>query len=194
MKHIAISIEYAGLTLPLIKFADGHTRIPLKPLCVAAGVSYEGQYAKLRGDRLKGSRKNDRWTHLARAVGMATGHAVWGGQRRELVMIRADRVLAFFSAINPVKLRSCGNVDSAAFIEEQRELLFALEAAGIHQGGVAKNQCRRMDSRSPSAVQYRQIARALLICAIDAIDDPVIQAYALAEIGIQRGGTADLFD
>lgn|SRR5574338_129666 len=189
MKHIAISIEYAGLTLPLVKFDDGHTRLPLKPLCAAAGVDYAGQYQKLRGDRLGGNNRGKQ-THLARSFGLATGHAVFGGQRRELVMIRADRVLAFFSSINPTRVRSAGNVEGAEFIESKRALLFALESAGIRQADTVSGDVKARRHRNSS---YRAIARALLIAAIDEIDDPVLQAFALAEIGIHTPASGDLF-
>lgn len=106
MKHITISIEYAGLTLPVVKNEEGIELVPLKPVSDIFGLDWKNQYRKV----------TDEWP--ARYLGVCMGviaHA--GDQKREMVCIRLDRVAAYLMTINPDRVRAAGNTTGADFLE-----------------------------------------------------------------------------
>lgn len=113
MKHIAISIEYAGLTLPVVKNDAGVDCVPLKPLCDLFGLKWETQRVKV-GERF-----------YAEYLGICTLKALVctplkGGaddQFREHTFLRLDRVAAFMMTVNPDRVRANGNEEGAAFLQ-----------------------------------------------------------------------------
>lgn len=106
MNHIAISIEYAGLTLPVVKNEQGVELVPLKPVADLFDLDWKSQYLKIQ----------DAW--IGRFLGVCMGdipHA--GDQKREMVCVRLDRVAAYLLSLNPTKIRAAGNTTGADFLE-----------------------------------------------------------------------------
>ncbi len=113
MKHIAISIEYAGLTLPVVKNDAGVDCVPLKPLCDLFGLKWETQRTKVSerfyADYL-GVCVQKAWV----ATPLKGGSS---GEFQEQTCIRLDRVAAFMMTINPDRVRANGNEEGAAFLQ-----------------------------------------------------------------------------
>lgn len=106
MKHIAISIEYAGLTLPVVKNEHGTEVVPLKPICELFGIDWTNQYKKIQDD----------WK--SEFLGVCIGDITYAGeQKRQMVCIRLDRVAAYLLSLNPAKIRAAGNESGAAFLQ-----------------------------------------------------------------------------
>jgi len=106
MKHIAISIEYAGLALPVIKNEQGVEIVPLKPITDVFGIDWMNQYKKIQDD----------WR--AEFLGVCIGDIAYAGeQKRKLVCIRLDRVAAYLMSLSPAKIRAAGNESGAAFLQ-----------------------------------------------------------------------------
>lgn len=106
MKHIAISIEYAGLTLPVIKNEQGVEIVPLKPITSLFGLDWATQYKKVQDD----------W--LTRYLGVCVGACPYAvGQIRDQVCIRLDRVAAYLMTLSPAMIRAKGNGQGADFLE-----------------------------------------------------------------------------
>ena len=109
MKHIAISIEYAGLTLPVVKNEAGVDVVPLKPISDLFGLNWPAQYKKvLRAWR-------------AGFLGVCAADVFDGVQVRRMLCLRVDRVEFYILSINPKRVRSAGNATGADFIQEKHE-------------------------------------------------------------------------
>lgn len=105
MKHIAISIEYAGLTLPVVKNERGEF-VPLKPITEVFGLHWPTQHAKMQ----------EEWkVEFLGVCVLDTPYA--GEQKRQMVCIRLDRVAAYLLSLNPAKIRDAGNESGAAFLK-----------------------------------------------------------------------------
>ncbi len=113
MKHIAISIEYAGLTLPVVKNEEGIELVPLKPVADLFGLKWETQRQKVGlsfYSRHLGVCLQKAW--------VATPHKGGAfGEMQEQICIRLDRVAAFLMTINPDRVRAAGNITGADFLE-----------------------------------------------------------------------------
>lgn len=106
MKHIAISIEYAGLTLPVVKNPQAVEVVPVKPISDLFGLRWESQRVKLQ----------DSW--MSEFLGVCTLDIRGAGdQKREQTCIRLDRVAAFMMSLNPAKIHAAGNQEGAAFLK-----------------------------------------------------------------------------
>jgi hypothetical protein len=109
MKHIAISIEYAGLTLPVVKNDAGVDVVPLKPISDLFGLDWMGQYKKVRRN----------WR--AGFLGVCVADVFDGFQARSMLCLRVDRVEFYILSINPKRVRSAGNATGADFVQEKHE-------------------------------------------------------------------------
>ncbi len=126
MSHVAFSIQYAGITLPVIKRAAGEEIVPLKPLADAFGLSWEDQRKKVTGS-----------AYLAEFLGVCTGD-IPGIAGRDPVCILLSRVAAYLMTLNPDRIKAAGNVSGAKFlIAKQNEWADALH--DYEQLGVAVN-------------------------------------------------------
>lgn len=103
-----IELEFANVTIPVEKNADGLEVVPIKPITEIFGLDWQRQY-----DRLKEP-------YLTRRLGVCIGHMPYAGQGREMVCIRLDRVTAYLNQINPMKVRSAGNEIGADFLEAKQ--------------------------------------------------------------------------
>lgn len=111
MKRVVFSIQYAGLTLPVMKNEQGQDVTPLKPISDLFGLRWEKQREKVTNS-----------AYLSRYLGVCT--LTSGGaddQKREQNCILVKRVAAFLMGINPEMVRAKGNLDSAKFLEEKQE-------------------------------------------------------------------------
>lgn len=168
MKRIAICIEYAGLTLPVIKNEEGVEIVALKPLVSVFGLDWMTQYKKVQ----------DAW--LTRHLGVCIGLMPYAGeQKREVVCIRLDRVTAYLMTINPDRVRSNGNVAGADFLEDK--LTEWSDAVHDYESfGVAHNP-RHADALLAAR-------RANAIANVAKIKDAALRRIALAELGITIDG------
>ena len=106
MKDICTSIEYAGMSLPVVLNDSGAECVPLKPLSDLFGLQWLAQYNKC----VKG------WLRDFLGTCVITAPDI-GGQSRAVVCIRIDRVDGYILSVNPRRVRSGGNLDGAHFLE-----------------------------------------------------------------------------
>lgn len=126
---LSIAFPFCGMLLPIEIGADGLERVPLKPICDSIGVDWESQRKKVKDGYLK------------KRLGLSIGSIEWGGQRREMVIVRIDRVMEFLFSINPDRVRASGNSISADWIESKhRELDDLLNRDGVVSGFIAFSQ------------------------------------------------------
>lgn len=141
MKHIIISIEYAGLTLPVVKNDHGADCVPLKPICDLFGLKWETQRVKVGLNfysRYLGVSVEKSWVATPLKGGAS-------GEYQEQTCIRLDRVAAFMMTINPDRARANGNESGADFL--QAKLIEWADALHDYETfGVAHNP-RHADAR-----------------------------------------------
>lgn len=125
MSKIAFSIQYAGLTLPVVKNDQGQDVTPLKPIADLFGLDWETQRKKVtQGDFYP--------TFFGTCTGVMPGA---GSQNREQTCIRLDRVAAYLMGINPERVKANGNESGAAYlaakITEWADALHDYEEIGV---------------------------------------------------------------
>jgi hypothetical protein len=128
MTHIAFSIQYAGLTLPIAKNEQGQEVTPLKPISDMFGLEWVRQRKRVtEGD------------YYPRFLGTCIVHMYHAdGQIRDQICVLLCRVAAFLSGISPERVRAGGNVTGADFlIAKQTEWADALH--DYEELGVAVN-------------------------------------------------------
>lgn len=164
MSRISISIQYAGLTLPVVKDQVGTDCVPLKPLTELFGIEWMNQYKKIQDD----------WRQ--KFLGVCIGDITYAGeQTRQMVCIRLDRVAAYLMSLNPTKIRAAGNTSGADFLEAKlTEWADALH--DYETFGVAHNP-RHADA-------LLALRRATAIAKVANIKDAKVRAVALKELGI----------
>lgn len=106
MSKIAFSIQYAGLTLPIVKNDQGQDVTPLKPITELFGLEWERQRKKVT----EGEFKPDVFGTCV----IDCPHA--GGQNRAQTCIRVDRVMAYLVNIDPERVNSGGNKSGAVYL------------------------------------------------------------------------------
>lgn len=128
MSKISFSIQYAGLTLPVIKNATGEEVVPLKPIADLFGLKWEEQRKKVTDS-----------AYFVKFLGTCTPAIRGAGdQIRAQTCIRLSRVAAYLMSINPERVKAQGNEDGAKFlIEKQEEWADALH--DYEELGVAVN-------------------------------------------------------
>ena len=146
MSHVAFSIQYAGITLPVIKRAAGEEIVPLKPLADAFGLSWEDQRKKVTGS-----------AYLAEFLGVCTGD-IPGIAGRDPVCILLSRVAAYLMTLNPDRIKAAGNVSGAKFlIAKQNEWADALH--DYEELGVAIN----LNHHRVQSAQVNALIRAVAL-------------------------------
>ncbi|MFV0662747.1 phage antirepressor N-terminal domain-containing protein [Denitromonas sp.] len=173
MKHIAISIEYAGLTLPVVKNAQGLEHVPLKPICELFGLKWETQRTKV----------SERF--YADYLGICTLKALVctplkGGaddQIREHTFLRLDRVAAFLMTINPDRVRANGNDSGADFL--QAKLTEWADALHDYETFGSAHNPRHADA-------LLAIRQANAIANVAKMKDATLRRIALARLGIDE--------
>ncbi len=109
MSKIAFSIQYAGLTLPIVKNDLGHDVTPLKPITDLFGLEWERQRKKVtQGDFYP--------AHFGTCTVLMPGA---GSQNREQTCIRLDRVAGYLMSLNPERVLANGNESGAAYLAEK---------------------------------------------------------------------------
>jgi hypothetical protein len=170
MKHIAISIEYAGLTLPVVKNEQGSEIVPLKPVSSLFGLDWTTQYKKIQ----------DPW--MTRYLGVCIGSSPYaGGQNRDQVCIRLDRVAAYLMTLSPAMIRAKGNESGADFLEakltEWADALHDYETFG------SAHNPRHADA-------LLAIRQANAIANVAKMKDAALRRIALARLGIDDAAAA----
>ena len=136
-KHIAITLEFADIDLPVIQNDQGHDIVPLKPISDLFGLEWRRQYKRMQTPA------------YTKRMGTCMGLMYHAGQRREMVCIRLDRVIAFLNGINPENVRAAGNADGADFlVAKQEEWDDVLHAYEQQNGIFATEQDRAARNRS----------------------------------------------
>lgn len=181
MKHIAISIEYAGLTLPVVKNEQGVEVVPLKPISELFGLNWPRQHSKMQ----------EEW--ISEFLGVCVLHMQYAGeQKRQMVCIRLDRVAAYLLSLNPAKIRSAGNESGAAFLKAK--LIEWADALHDYETLGSAHNPRHADA-------LLALRRANAIANVAKIKDAALRRVALAELGIDEAAaraprtsdTGDLF-
>lgn len=125
MNPITLSIQYAGMTLQVVKNDAGEDVTPLKPFADMLGLKWETQ-------RKKVTKSVFYRPYLGVCVQTLGGP---DDQRREQTCILVSRVEAFLMSINPVKVKAGGNVSGAellhARLRQWADVLHELHWHGI---------------------------------------------------------------
>lgn len=158
MSPISLNLNFSGAILPVIDCEDSQQRVPLKPICEAIGVDWEGQRRKVQVG------------YLSRRLGICTQDILWAGQTRQMVMIRLDRVAAFLNTINPDNVRAAGNENAADFLERKHQEWDDLIHAYEQQTG--------------DLFASGSMKKAMALVRIDRMRDPVLKRMALQQIGV----------
>jgi hypothetical protein len=143
-----ISINYAGMQLPVLKNEQGEDCTPLKPIVDLFGVQWEGQRKKVTSNPF-----------LTDFLGTCTLSG-WGAgpQNREQICILLSRVAAFMMSINPELVRVKGNESAAKFlkqkIEEWADVLHDYEELGI---AVNLNSIKAQESLRKQRAAFAQM-------------------------------------
>lgn len=182
MKHIAISIEYAGLTLPVVKNEQGVEHVPLKPISDLFSLHWNTQREKVTNDEF-----------YAAYLGTCTLLSQCAdGQKREQTCICLDRVAAYLMTINPHRVRASGNEEGAAFLKAK--LIEWADALHDYETFGSAHNPRHADA-------MLALRRANAIANVAKIKDAALRRVALAELGIDEAAaraprtsdTGDLF-
>ncbi|HEY9210368.1 MAG TPA: hypothetical protein VIO56_03065 [Methylotenera sp.] len=151
MSKVAVTIEYAGMQLQIIKNAAGEEVTPLKPISDLFGLRWEGQRRKVTESEF-----------YREYLGICTP-ARWGadGQSTPLMggangqnHILLSRVAAYMMTISPEVVSAQGNVTGAKFLEaklnEWADALHDYEVLGVainkNQLGAAKLELARINA------------------------------------------------
>lgn len=135
VKNLSLSLEFAGVVLPIVQDESGRDVVPLKPIVEIFGVNWEGQRVKVQTIGMR------------RRLGTCTQAILGIGQRREMVCIRVDRVAAYLFSINPESVRAGGNEEASIYLERKwDEWADVLHAYNQHVGGTI--QISQRSSRS----------------------------------------------
>lgn len=144
-----IELEFAGISLPIAKDADGREIVPVKPFCEVLGLDWKTQYKKMQT------------TYLTRRLGVCVVSIPYAGQLREMVCIRLDRVAAFLNQVNPTSVRGSGNEIGADFLEAKQcewdDLLHEYES---RQGGIISGMSDEARSKAIYVRLYLSTLRA----------------------------------
>lgn len=155
MSKVHMALEFAGIILPIEKDEDGREVVPLKPVADLFGLKWEEQRIKVSSPT-----PDSRGAGLAKRLGSIVMSIPFGGQRREMVCIRLDRVAAYMNTINPEKVRAAGNEDGAAFLELKQEewddLIHAYEMAG---GMFASREARESKENRANLKAFLDVMR-----------------------------------
>lgn len=168
-----IELEFAGVSLPIGKDAEGRDIVPLKPISDVFGLSWADVKKKIGAVRptcggdipSAGSEKQpdsrDASPYLGRLFGVCMGLMYHAGQLREMLCIRLDRVAAWMMQINPERVRAAGNESGAAFLEQKHEewadLLHEYET---RQGGMLQAISGETRTRAINIRLYLSVLRA----------------------------------
>lgn len=179
MKPISLNLNFSGAILPVIECADGHQRVPLKPISDLFGLDWKSQKRKI--DASAGGQKSPesgdpggasppRKSYIATLLGVTIEEIFYADQLRQMLCIRLDRVAGFLFTINPEMVRALGNEDGAAFLEQKHQEWLDL----IHA-----YECQRGDMFGGASLK-----KVYAIAKIDRMRDPVLKKLALTEIGV----------
>jgi hypothetical protein len=108
---ITISINYAGMQLPVVKNERGEDCTPLKPIVDLFGIRWKQQHEKVT--------KSAYWAEFLGVCILPRGDA--GTQKREETCILLSRVAAFLFSINPEQVQAQGNESAANFLKQKIE-------------------------------------------------------------------------
>jgi len=151
-----IELEFAGVTLPIVKDADGREAVPLKPISDVFGLKWEEQRKKIileNGTCTPDSRgagaekqpvsdtplpeKKGKNAYLGRLLGASVLPVSFAGQVRDMLCIRLDRVETWILQVNPDRVRAAGNETGADFIEQKHhEWADLIHAYETREGGM----------------------------------------------------------
>lgn len=135
--RLHLSLVFGDVLLPIIPCADGHPRVPLKPIALHVGVNWKTFHRRLAPGGYLHRRLGVQIIHAGEAK---SDQAIpLKGDKPGQLCIRLDRVAAFLNSLNPEKIRVTGNVAAADWLEakhaEWDDALHAYETAGIAAKG-----------------------------------------------------------
>ncbi|MDP3637152.1 MAG: hypothetical protein Q8R51_07195, partial [Azonexus sp.] len=125
MKSISLNLNFAGAILPVIECADGHQRVPMKPVSDIFGLDWKTQKRKISStaggqetaeSASPGESVPPRKSYIQTLLGVSMEEIFYADQVRPMLCIRLDRVAGFLFTINPELVRARGNEDGAAFL------------------------------------------------------------------------------
>lgn len=127
MKHIVTSIEYAGLTLPVVKNDAGVDCVPLKPISELFGLRWDGQLMKVKSA----------WRHTF--LGVCLIDVYDGYQHRKVTCIRIDRVeFPTIISVAPVATASATSFSASQRISAERARVRSSSCMGVVEVGMGQ--------------------------------------------------------
>ncbi|MDP3425512.1 MAG: phage antirepressor N-terminal domain-containing protein [Burkholderiaceae bacterium] len=103
-----MTFNFSDRNFPTVARADGTMVVAVKPICEAIGLAWDGQWEKTLNDNMR------------KRFGVCLEKVFHGGQMREMVCMRVDRVYAYLNSLNPDSIRSAGNEATADWIEQKQ--------------------------------------------------------------------------
>ena len=122
---VSISIQYAGLELPILKNEQGDDVTPLKPISDLFGLQWERQRKKVSDDSFFRD-------YLGTCTVLKYGADT---QNRTQTCIKLDRVAAYLMALSAERIKSNGNISGADYLtsklNEWADALHDYEQLGV---------------------------------------------------------------
>lgn len=191
-----IELEFAGVTLPIVKDAEGREAVPLKPISDVFGLIWHRQFRKIMPEEgtcvtpmcnadtekqpisdAEPPENKGKISYLERLLGASVLPVNYAGQVRDMLCIRLDRVETWILQVNPDRVRAAGNETGADFIEhkhhEWADLIHAYETreGGMMQALDAETRATAINIRLYLAVirEKRNATSERELKALDAI-------------------------
>ena len=109
-RTLDLNFDFTALALPIGRHRAGVDVVPLQPICKALGLDWEIERARVHDP--------DGWQRF----GSCLFAIKYAGERREMVCIRLDRVIAFLATIDLDTIPKQGNDAAIAFLlRKQKE-------------------------------------------------------------------------
>lgn len=106
---IHLELEFSGALLPVETNEQGYKVVPLKPIVEGIGLSWQTQMEKVKN------------TYLNEELGFCKQTIWYGGQRRNIVCVRLDRVASFLNSVNPRCVRAQKNEATASLLQNKQK-------------------------------------------------------------------------
>jgi hypothetical protein len=159
MSKISISIQYAGLTLPVSKNDQGQDITPLKPISDLFGFRWQKQRQKVTESAFL--IKHLGVSGIPRGISdgsLGEDNLTSNPTYKDEIFIKLDRVVAYLMTINPDQVRAQGNISGADFLEEKitewADALHDFEEIGI---AINSNHAKTQDAIRKQRASFAQM-------------------------------------
>lgn len=177
MDSMNFPIQYAGLTLQVVKNEAGDPVTPLKPISDLFGLKWEEQRKKVTSSG-----------YLSEFLGVCTPDIRGAGdQNRVQICVLVRRVAAYLMTINPEKVRAAGNEAGSRFLvkkfDEWADAVHDWEEVGV---AINMNHVRAQDGlrKQREAFARMMVTKTKMEDAADRKAVGQVAAQMAAELGV----------